>query len=53
MELCQGRGRWGLGKGSSAECGGHGIGCPGLWSWPHVPEFREHLDNTLGWMGWA
>ena len=32
MELCQGRGSWGLGKGSATEGGGHGAGCPGQWS---------------------
>ncbi len=29
MELCQGRGSWGLGTGSAPEGGGHGTGCPG------------------------
>ena len=29
MELCQGRGRWGLGTGSAPEGGGHGTG-----QWP-------------------
>jgi len=33
MELCQGRVRWGLGKGSAPEDGGHGTGCPGQWAW--------------------
>ena len=32
MELCQGRGSWGLGKGSATEGGGYGAGCPGQWS---------------------
>lgn len=29
MELCQGRGSWGLGTGSAPEDDGHGTGCPG------------------------
>lgn len=29
MELCQGRGSWGLGTGSALGGGGHGTGCPG------------------------
>ena len=29
MELCQGRGSWGSGKGSAPEDSGHGTGCPG------------------------
>lgn len=29
MELCQGRVRWRLEKGSAPERGGHGTGCPG------------------------
>jgi len=29
MELCQGRGSCGSGKGSSPESGGHGTACPG------------------------
>jgi len=33
MELCQGRGGRGLGKGSAPEDGGHGAGCPGQWEW--------------------
>ena len=27
MELCQGRGSWGLGTGAAPEGGGHGTGC--------------------------
>ena len=34
MELCQGRGSWGPGKGSAPEGGGHGTGCPGQWAQP-------------------
>ena len=29
MELCQGRGSWGLGTGAAPQGGGHGTGCPG------------------------
>ena len=36
MELCQGRGSWGLGTGSAPEGSGHGIGCPGQWAWPQA-----------------
>ena len=46
MELCQGRGSSGLGTGSAPE-GGHGTGCPGLWAWPQLPEFKEHLNTPL------
>ena len=31
---CQGRGSWGLGKGSAPEGGEHGTACPGLWVRP-------------------
>ena len=41
MELCQGRGSWGLGTGSAPEGSGHGIGCPGQL------EFKERLDCAL------
>ena len=47
MELCQGRVRRGLGRGSSPEGGGHGTSCPGQWAQPRVLEFREHLDSTV------
>jgi len=47
MELCQGRGSWGLGTGSAAEDCGHGTGCPGLWVRPPVMELRECLDAAL------
>ena len=36
MELCQGRGSWGLGTGSELEAGGHGMGCPGQWAQPQA-----------------
>jgi len=47
MELCQGRGSWGLGTGAAPQGGGHGAGCPGLWARPPVLELKEHLDSTL------
>ena len=34
MELCQGRGSWGLETGSAPEGGGHGTGCQGQWAQP-------------------
>ena len=34
MELCQGRGSWGLGTGAAPQGGGHGTGCPGQWAQP-------------------
>lgn len=34
MELCQGRGSWGSGKGPVPQGGGHGTGCPGQWARP-------------------
>ena len=34
MELCQGRGSWGLGTGAAPDNGGHGTGCPGQWAQP-------------------
>ena len=39
MELCQGRARWGLGKGSAPEGSEHGMGCPGQWAWPALSGF--------------
>jgi len=38
MQLCQGRARLGLGKGSSPESGVHS---------PKLLEFKDHLDNAL------
>ena len=52
MELCQGRGSWGLGTGPAPEGSGHGMGCPGQWARPQVPEFKEHLDNALRHRVW-
>ena len=44
MELCQGMVRWGLGKGSAPEGGGHGTDSGhGL----EVLEFKRCLDNAL------
>ena len=42
----------GLRTGSAPEGGGHGIGCPGLWPWSQVPEFKEHLDTALRHRVW-
>ena len=53
MELCQGRGSWGLGTGAAAQGGGHATGCPGLWARPRVPEFKERLDSTLRFGFWV
>ena len=36
MELCQGRGRWGWGKGSAPEGGGQRTACPGQWARPRA-----------------
>jgi len=47
MELCQGRGSWGLGTGAAPQGGGHGTGCPGQWARPRVPECKECLDTAL------
>ena len=41
MELCQGRGSWGLGKGSAPEQAPQGSGQD-----PKLPEFKEHFDNV-------
>ena len=49
MELCQGRGSWGSGKGSAPEGGGHGMGCTGLWAEPQTAEGQGafgHLFQT-------
>ena len=50
MELCQGRGSWGLGTSSAPEDGGHGTGCSGAL--PQVPEFKECSDSTLRHRVW-
>jgi len=52
MELCQGRGSWGLGRGSAPEGGGHGTGCPEQSLWPQVPRFKECSDNALRHWVW-
>lgn len=41
MELHQGRARWGLGKGSSPQGGGHGTGSPENWIWPQAGGVQE------------
>lgn len=38
---------WGLGKGTSSECGGHGTGCPGHWVWPQVSGVPEASGQAL------
>lgn len=43
MELCQGRGSWGLGTGAAPQGGGHG---------PRLPEFKECLDTALRHRVW-
>jgi len=52
MELCQGRGSWGLGTGAAPQGGGHGTGCPGQWARPQVPEFNEHLGKAFRYRVW-
>ena len=44
MELHQGTGMWGLGKGSAPEGGGHS---------PELLELREHWDTTPSHRGWV
>jgi len=39
---CQGRGSWGLGRGSAPQSGGHGTGCPVQWS--------RHQDAGVQWV---
>ena len=48
MELCQGRGSWGLGTGSAPQ-GGRALeqAAQGSGHGPRLPEFKDHLDNTL------
>jgi len=57
MELCQGRVRWALRKGSSTECGGHGAGCPGQWSRPQAARvqaaFRQCSQKYGLIFGWS
>ena len=47
MELCQGRVRWGSGKGRAPEGAGHGAGCQGSRHSPELPELRERWDTAL------
>jgi len=46
-ELCQGRVRWGSGKGHAPEGAGHGTGCQGSGHGPELPELRERWDTAL------
>ena len=43
MELCPGRGSWGLGTGGAPEGGGHGT---------ELLEFKECLDSAFRHRGW-
>ena len=52
MELCQGRGSWGLGTGSAPEGGGHGTGCPGLWAQPQAAGVQGLFDTALSHGVW-
>ena len=49
--ICQGRGIWGLGTGSTPEGSGHGTGCPGLWARPQAARVQGvfgHCSQTYG-----
>ena len=48
MELCQGRVRWGLGKGCAPEGSGHGAAPQGSGQ---GSELREHRDTTVCSLG--
>ena len=50
MELCQGRGSWGLGTGSAPERGGHGTKCPEQWARPQVPEINVKALRHRVWI---
>lgn len=56
MELCQGRGSWGLGKGSAPEGSRHGTDYPGQWLWPWADgvqgEFGQ-CSQTIGFGFWV
>ena len=41
MELCEGRGGWGLGTGCAPEGSGHGTGCTGQWAPPRAVVMQE------------
>ena len=47
MELCQGRGSWGSGKGSAPGGAGHGTGCTGQWARPQMLELDDALRHNL------
>ena len=51
MELCQGRGSWGLGKHSSSEGGLCRAGCPGLWSQHQGAGVQGAFETTLSHKG--
>ena len=53
MELCQGRGSWGLGTGAAPEGGGHGTGFPGQWARPRVLEFGQCFQTQGLNFGWG
>ena len=57
MELCEGRGSWGLGTGFAPESGGHGAGCPGQWSWHQADgvqeAFGQHSEKQGLNFGWC
>ena len=43
MELCQGRGSWGLGTGAAPEGSGHGTGSPRLF-WYVGPSTKRRIS---------
>jgi len=48
MELCQGRGSWGLGKGFTSEGSRHWNRLPRVIGLaPRLSEFKKCLDNNL------
>ena len=47
MELHQGKGRWGLGKGAAPGGNGHGIGYPGQYAWRQVLKSKGCLDSAI------
>ena len=54
MELCQGKGSWGSGKGSAPESGGHGIGCTGQWARPQAARVQGAFgQDSLNFKGTA
>ena len=57
MDFCQWTDRWGLGKGSAPEGGGHGTVCPGQRAQPRAARAQRafgHCSETKGWaLGWC